>query len=337
MCKEHTGLLAAESCTASWGFLLPAKSGSADCSSAVSVVWKEAAAFPSLAKPLAIILPYKETKASETLILWGALQLAFDTFSIPRVSILPPPKHLVFLGPLPKIRFPLPSSSLCFSKPLMLINNMALLNLRARSLQKERSYSNSSPNIRKALHLAERIKSSVKTGMRLYLLWSFCLLSVLPKTLVSLLLCGEVHIFTKISVRTFLYKHSDPSIVSLHPSFLPSSPIIRRKTNKSRGNQWNHNQPSFYKRKPKEQIVSAHAQYPVESLASVHMVRRGGTINPTITRNYFFCYKILFHLSSTLAETHSANQNSEGPGKPPRGKNLDQMRMGDVCSLQLEG
>lgn len=180
MCKEHTGLLAEESCTASWGFLLPAKSGSADSSSAVSVVWKETAAFPSLVKPLAIILPYKETKASETLILWSALQLAFDTFSIPRVSILPPPKHLVVLGPLPKIRLPLPSSSLCFSKPLMLINNMALLKPRARALP-ERFYSNSNPNICKALHLAERIKSLVKIGMRLYLLWSFFLLSVLPK------------------------------------------------------------------------------------------------------------------------------------------------------------
>lgn len=45
---------------------------------------------PQPQKPLANILPYKETKASETLILWGALQLAFDTFSVPRVSILPP-------------------------------------------------------------------------------------------------------------------------------------------------------------------------------------------------------------------------------------------------------
>lgn len=134
MCKERTGLLAEESCTASWGFLLPVKSSSSDVSSAVRALWKEAAAFPSLVKPLSIILPYKETKASETLILLGALQLAFDTFSIPRVSILPPPKHLVFLGLLPKIR--LPSSSLCFSKPLMLINNVALLNPRDRALQK---------------------------------------------------------------------------------------------------------------------------------------------------------------------------------------------------------
>lgn len=69
----------------------------------------------------------------------------------------------------------------------------------------------------------------------------------------------------------------------------------------------------------------------------MHMVRRGGTINPTITRNYFFCYKIQFHLSTVVAETHSANQNSEGPGKPPGGKNLDQKHVGDVCSVQLEG
>lgn len=108
MCKERTGLLAEGSCTARRGFLLPAKSGSSPLSSAVGVVWKEAAAFPSLVKPLSIILPYKETKASETLILLGALQLAFDTFSVPRVLMLPPPKHLVFLGPLPKIRLPPP-------------------------------------------------------------------------------------------------------------------------------------------------------------------------------------------------------------------------------------
>lgn len=180
MCKDHTGLCRGE-LYSQLGLSTPAKSSSADSSSAVSVVWKEAAAFPSLEKPLAIILPYKETKASETLILWGALQLAFDTFSIPRVSILPPPKHLVFLGPFPKIRLPLSSSRLCFSKPPMLINNTALLNPRARSLRKERFYSNSSQNICKALHLAERRKSSVKIGMRLFLLWSFCLLSVLPK------------------------------------------------------------------------------------------------------------------------------------------------------------
>lgn len=136
-------------------------------------MWKEAAAFPSLVKPLSIILPYKETKASETLILLGALQLAFDTFSVPRVSILPPPKHLVFLGPLPKIRLPLPSSSLCFSKPLTLINNVALLSPRDRALQKERFYSDSSPNVCKAAHLAERIKRLVKFGMRLYSLWLF--------------------------------------------------------------------------------------------------------------------------------------------------------------------
>lgn len=64
----------------------------------------------------------------------------------------------------------------------------------------------------------------------------------------------------------------------------------------------------------------------------MHMVRRGGTINPTIIRNYFFCYKIQFHLSAVLAEIHSANQNKEGPGKPPRGKNLDQKHMRELLS-----
>lgn len=107
MCTERTGLLAEESCGASRGLLVLVKSCSPDFSSAVSVVWKEAAAFPSLVKPLSIILPYKETKALETLILLGALQLAFDTFSIPRVSILPPLLNILsFLAPFLKKKAP---------------------------------------------------------------------------------------------------------------------------------------------------------------------------------------------------------------------------------------
>lgn len=93
---------------ASRGSLLPAESSSSHFSSAGSVVWKQPAAFPSPAKPLGIILPYKETKASETFILVGSLQLAPGTCSLPRVSILPPPKHLGFVGPLPKICLPPP-------------------------------------------------------------------------------------------------------------------------------------------------------------------------------------------------------------------------------------
>lgn len=50
----------------------------------------------------------------------------------------------------------------------MLINNVALLNLRDCALQEERFYSNSNPNICKALHLSERIKYLIKIGMRLY-------------------------------------------------------------------------------------------------------------------------------------------------------------------------
>lgn len=45
------------------------------------------------------------------------------------------------------------------------------------------------------------------------------------------------------------------------------------------------NKTALCKRKPKEQIVSAHAQDPAESPASGHMLKREGTINPSVTRN----------------------------------------------------
>lgn len=138
-------------------------------------MWKQPAAFPSPVKPLGIILPYKETKASETFILVGSLQLAPGTCSLPRVSILPPPKHLSFTGPLPKISPPLASSSLCFFKPPMLIYNTARLKLRGLALQKER--------VCKAKHLYVSSPGSENNSIWLRsVAWLLCLCdSALPR------------------------------------------------------------------------------------------------------------------------------------------------------------
>lgn len=59
-------------------------------------------------------------------------------------------------------------------------------------------------------------------------------------------------------MQAFLYKCSEPILVALHPSFFPSSPVVRRKAGEII-NETNKKPPSC-KRKPKEQIVSARAQ-----------------------------------------------------------------------------
>lgn len=67
-------------------------------------------------------------------------------------------------------------------------------------------------------------------------------------------------------------------------------------------------------------------------------VKKRGNHKTAYNQELIFLLKEMqFHLSTILAETHSFSQNREGPGKPPRGKNLDQKRVGDVWSLPFEG
>lgn len=126
----------------------PCTERSAGSSPAVAAVGRAAAAFPSPRNPSLTFYHIRRQKHPR-LSFFEALCSWHSTLSLFRgCQYFPPPKHLVFLGPLPKIRLPLSSSVLCFSKPLMLINNAAFLNPRARASQKERFYSSSSPFVR---------------------------------------------------------------------------------------------------------------------------------------------------------------------------------------------
>lgn len=165
--------------------------------------------------------------------------------------------------------------------------------------------------------------------------WMSCQRRV--KQPVSLLLCGEVHIFTRTKPADISLWAFRPQSSFSPPFFLAKLPHNQEENEQKLGKSMKPNPTIFlYKTKPKEQIVSAHAQYPVKSLASVHMVGRGGAINPTIIRNYFFCYKIPFHLSTIPAETHSANQNREAPGNLPEARIWirSTWEMSALCSLR---
>lgn len=129
-----------------------------------------------------------------------------------------------------------------------------------------------------------------------------------------------------VSIQSALFP---PSLLSFFLSF----PVMRW-GGKKHGKSMKAKSP-LCRSEPREQIASAHAWDPAESPASGHKLRRGRAINPPITRNEFFCCRIHFHLLAIIAETHSVNQNSEGPGKLPKGKNLDQKQWG--CLLSASG